>query len=45
LTVLFVLARAAVTLGNDTDEYLTRGARDTQYQNLLGSKSPTGSSG
>jgi hypothetical protein len=25
-----------VTVGNATDEYLTRGARDTQYQNLLG---------
>jgi len=31
-----VLARAAVTVGNDTDEYLTRDAADTQYQNLLG---------
>jgi hypothetical protein len=31
-----VLARAAVTVGNDTDEYLTRDAQDTQYQNLLG---------
>ena len=31
-----VLARAAVTVGNDTDEYLTRDAKDTKYQNLLG---------
>ena len=31
-----VLARAAVTLGNDSDEYLTRDTKDTQYQNLLG---------
>jgi hypothetical protein len=31
-----VRARAAVTVGNDTDEYLTRDAKDTQYQNLLG---------
>jgi hypothetical protein len=31
-----VLARAAVTVGNDTDEYLTRDTQDTQYQNLLG---------
>ena len=30
-----VLARAAVTVGNDTDEYLTRDAQDTHYQNLL----------
>jgi hypothetical protein len=29
------LARAAVTLGNETDEYLERDARDTHYQNLL----------
>lgn len=29
------LARAAVTLGNGTDEYLERDARDTHYQNLL----------
>jgi hypothetical protein len=29
------LARAAVTLGNGTDEYLERDARDTRYQNLL----------
>lgn len=29
------LARAAMTLGNGTDEYLERDARDTHYQNLL----------
>jgi hypothetical protein len=29
------LARAAVTLGNGTDEYLERDARDTHHQNLL----------
>ena len=29
------LARAAVTLGNGTDEYLERDAVDTHYQNLL----------
>lgn len=28
-------ARAAVTLGNDFDEYLTREPEDNQYQNLL----------
>jgi hypothetical protein len=30
------LARAAVTLGNDSDEYLTRDPEDDQCQNLLG---------
>jgi hypothetical protein len=30
-----VLARAAVTLGNDSDEYLTRDAEDSRYQDLL----------
>jgi predicted nucleic acid-binding Zn-ribbon protein len=29
------LARAAVTLGNGTNEYLERDARDTHHQNLL----------
>jgi hypothetical protein len=29
------LARAAVTLGNGTDEYLERDALDTHYQSLL----------
>jgi hypothetical protein len=37
-----VLARAAVTMGNDTDEYLTREAQDTQYQNLLGLETANG---
>jgi len=32
------LARAAVTLGNDSDEYLTRGPEDNHYQNLLGTE-------
>ena len=31
-----VLARAAVTVGNDSDEYLTRDPEDNHYQNLLG---------
>jgi hypothetical protein len=31
-----VLARAAVTIGNDTDEFLSRDAQDTRYQNILG---------
>ena len=30
-----VLARAAVTLGNDSDEYLTRDPEDNHYQSLL----------
>lgn len=30
-----VLARAAITLGNDTDEYLTRDAQDTRSQDTL----------
>jgi hypothetical protein len=30
-----VLGRAAVTIGNDTDEYLWRDPRDSQNQNLL----------
>lgn len=32
------LARAAVTLGNDSDEYLTRDPEDNRYQNLLGTE-------
>ena len=32
------LARSAVTLGNDSDEYLTRDPEDSHYQNLLGSE-------
>jgi len=37
-----VLARAAVTLGNDADEYLTRDPEDQRYQNLLGTKIANG---
>jgi hypothetical protein len=37
-----VLARAAVTLGNDSDEYLTRDPEDTKYQNLLGTEIANG---
>jgi hypothetical protein len=32
------LARSAVTLGNDSDEYLTRDPEDNHYQNLLGTE-------
>ena len=32
------LARSAVTLGNDSDEYLTRDPEDNYYQNLLGTE-------
>jgi hypothetical protein len=31
-----VIARAAVTVGNDADEYLTREPEDNHFQNLLG---------
>jgi hypothetical protein len=37
-----VLARAAVTLGNDSDEYLTRDPEDNHYQNLLGAEIANG---
>jgi hypothetical protein len=37
-----VLARAAVTLGNDSDEYLTRDPRDSRCQNLLGAEIANG---
>lgn len=37
-----VLARAAVTLGNDTDEYLTRDPQDNYYQGLLGTEIASG---
>ena len=37
-----VLARAAVTLGNDSDEYLTRDPEDDHYQNLLGTEIANG---
>jgi hypothetical protein len=36
------LMRASVTLGNDSDEYLTREAQDTHYQNLLGAEIANG---
>ena len=32
------LARAAVTLGNDSDKYLTRDPEDNYYQNVLGTE-------
>jgi hypothetical protein len=37
-----VLARAAVTVGNDSDEYLTRDPKDSHYQNLLGTEIANG---
>src|ERR1700682_1588688 len=37
-----VLARAAVTMGNDSDEYLTRDPKDNHYQNLLGTEIANG---
>ena len=37
-----VLARSAVTLSNDSDEYLTRDPEDTKYQNLLGTEIANG---
>ena len=37
-----VLARAALTLGNATDEYLTREPEDRQYQNELGAEIANG---
>jgi hypothetical protein len=37
-----VLARAAVTLGNDSDEYLTRDPKDGHHQNLLGAEIENG---
>jgi hypothetical protein len=36
------LARAAVTMGNDSDEYLTRDPEDNHYQNLLGAEIANG---
>ena len=32
------IARSAATLGNDSDEYLTRDPEDNHYQNLLGTE-------
>jgi hypothetical protein len=37
-----VLARAAVTMGNNPDEYLTRDPEDNDYQNLLGTEIANG---
>ena len=37
-----VLARAAVTLGNDSDEYLTRDPEDGHHQNLLNTEIANG---
>jgi hypothetical protein len=37
-----VLARAAVTLGNDSDEYLTRDPEDNYYQSLLNTEIANG---
>ena len=37
-----VLARAAVTVGDDSDEYLTRDPEDDHYQNLLGTEIANG---
>jgi hypothetical protein len=37
-----VLARAAVTLGNGTDEYLDREALDSHHQNLFGTEIANG---
>jgi hypothetical protein len=36
------VARSAVTLGNDSDEYLTRDPVDDHYQNLLGTEMAEG---
>jgi hypothetical protein len=37
-----LLARAAVTLGDDSDEYLTRDPEDNHFQNLLGAEIANG---
>ncbi|KRR03116.1 hypothetical protein [Bradyrhizobium valentinum] len=37
-----VLARAAITLGNGTDEYLTREAEDSRNQDTLGAEIANG---
>jgi hypothetical protein len=37
-----VLARSAVTLGNGSDEYLTRDPEDDHYQSLLGTEIANG---
>jgi hypothetical protein len=40
--IIDVLARASVTLGNDSDEYLTRDPEDNHFQNLLGAEIANG---
>jgi hypothetical protein len=40
-----VLARAAVTLGNGTDEYLERDARDIHHQDLFSAEISNGQRG
>jgi hypothetical protein len=40
--IIDVLARASVTLGNDSDEYLTRDPEDNHLQNLLGAEIASG---
>jgi hypothetical protein len=37
-----VLARAAVTMGNDSDEYLTRDPQDSRHQDLMGTEIANG---
>jgi hypothetical protein len=37
-----VIARAAVTMGNDSDEYLARDPKDNHHQNLLGTEIANG---
>jgi hypothetical protein len=37
-----ILARSAVTLGNDFDEYLTRDPQDNHYQSLLNTEIANG---
>lgn len=37
-----LLARAAVTLGDDSDEYLARDPEDNHFQNLLGAEIANG---
>jgi hypothetical protein len=37
-----VLARAAVTLGNDSDEYLTRDPEDSRHQDSMGTEIANG---
>ena len=37
-----VLARAAITLGNDSDEYLTREPQDNRHQDLMGQEIANG---